>query len=301
MEGKNGSKNRKPRVDNKHATGKETIYRTKAYTYLEKDGKMIRVPGATPIGDTSVIHGPPSSEKLAAINSKNPKQKKIVMSTATVLTVCTLYMIIGTAAENKFRVTSNNCYGEKLCGWLTIGSDDITTCAKCLWRGNATHIVVGSNGREGNANRLIYINSKTGVPNTNAGPVKFAPLENGTFLWEMYKGVARNTQTAKQMETKFKDLQEIVESEKNHRMQNLGITMELHESVGKYKERTNTELRNVRDALRKANDITESQTIEIQRYHEELQSLKTHLNWIQTDMQHLVMDAVNSFLTKMPA
>lgn len=180
---------KKPRkkVDNTGATGDKTIYRTKAYTYLEKDGDMIRVPGATPINDVSVVHGPPPPQKLAQINKKAPKPKKIVLSTATVVLLALLAAAL-IQTSNSFEVTRNNCYKDThlgKCFWLNPESSSPKECAQCTATDGVEHLIIGTNGMAAKWANLIYVNSTTGRVNTHSAVARLAPAVEGTFLWEL--------------------------------------------------------------------------------------------------------------------
>ncbi|UHM27616.1 MAG: hypothetical protein FCSFV1_gp1 [Fushun chilo suppressalis flavivirus 1] len=179
-----GKTKNKTRVNNSNATGNEKIYRTKAYTYVECDGSVVRVPGATPVEGVSVIHGPPPARILADISRQNTKSKKITLSTAC-LVIVALTAICVTPSKSWTISKSNQCFGIKdKCWWLAPGGK--RTCQGCKYEDMNEHIVIGSNGNDGKGNKLVWINSTTGQVSGADTIGRLAPFEQGSLLYELY-------------------------------------------------------------------------------------------------------------------
>lgn len=330
------TKRSKPRVDNTGATGNEKIYRTKAYTYVETNGKITRVKGATPIEGVSVIHGPPPQQKLAEINKSSAKSKKINLTTSTLLILCGLLVIQYSTYTLASKVAKKQCYstGAHTCVWIGDRTPAIS-CPKCEWIDDKQHLIVGSNGYDGNWNRLVYINSTTGKVNEGITIGRLAPLLPGTLLWEMYERFARSsTPLDSYISDKFDEFQRKTGDEINSithtldtfklkQSSNFDTSIKLHEELDGRMQSFRKELhdtligvkqqvvensdkistirvdvnRHVDNTLKQSGiKAVEAALASTQRLQDQVKQLQMKITLLEDSMQHLVMDAVNSLL-----
>ncbi|KAL4711291.1 hypothetical protein ACJJTC_019132 [Scirpophaga incertulas] len=267
---------------------------------------------------------------LVEINRKQPKPKKIALSTASVMLIAVLLMLI-LNTSNAYEVTKNKCYmdaGKNKCYWLDPQKSAHTACASCPRTDRQEHIIVGSNGFGKEWANLIYINATTGKVNTDSSIGRLAPAVEGTLLWELVdivnivskegslKRIRQHEASLSTMAMQIEKVRdeyrvEIDEHVTNAEMhihelkfrlersesENENRVSEINELVSKL-NKTSHEVIKINEHVIKQSVVSQNYIAENKKLRNEIASLTTKMDKMEDEMAQLIMDAVSAMLHK---